>query len=384
MLSTCLESVETTPAFVLDMDRVAENLRPLLALRDLAGCHVLYSIKALPLGFLMESLRGRVDGFSVSSLFEARWAHEILGGSGTVHLTSPGLRPAEIAELRKICTHISFNSLSQYQRLADNSLYASKGLRINPKLSFIDDPRFDPCRPHSKLGVDVAELSGGLPPGIKGLHVHNVFDSPDFTPLMKTLAVIQPLLMKAPTLHWLNLGGGYRYRDAPGQLIQVLRRLRESFGLSVFLEPGKALVGDAGYLVTTVLDRFDSDGKTVLIVDTSINHHPEVFEYQRQPRLLNGEEFGLRTAIVAGSTCLAGDLFGEYRFKRVPDVGDKLVFAELGAYSLIKANRFNGYNLPDVYSLSAGSLQIRQQYAYDAYREQWQSANCEPSLRLTD
>jgi carboxynorspermidine decarboxylase len=124
-------------------------------------------------------------------------------------------------------------------------------------------------------------------------------------------------------------------------------------------------------LLTTVLDRFISDGKTVLILDTSVNHHPEVFEYQRKPALLDEDPQGSQSAILAGSTCLAGDLFGEYRFKQLPEVGEKLVFADVGAYSLIKASRFNGYALPAIYLCQQGELSLVKNDDYSDYRRQW-------------
>lgn len=373
-LSNLKQQVRSSPAFILDEDKVIANLRPLQALREASGCKILYSMKALPLVSLLELVKDRVDGISVSSLFEARLANEVpREGGGSVHLTTPGMRADEFAELGRICSHISFNSLSQYQRLSGLADGYSKGLRINPKMSFAADRRYDPCRTHSKLGVDVDLLQVGLPEGVEGLHFHTVFARADFDSLIKTVTSLMPLLKSHPSLKWLNMGGGYLYNNIIDQkaLVDLITRLREEFATDVYLEPGKAVVGNAGYLLSTVLDRFVSDGKTVLILDTSVNHHPEVFEYQSKPRLLEEDEEGGHVAILAGSTCLAGDLFGEYRFKRLPDIGDRLVFGDVGAYSLIKANRFNGYNLPDIYRMQDGRLFLYKRNTYEDYRGQW-------------
>lgn len=366
--------IPASPAFVVDEDRVLANLRPLLALRAATDCKILYSMKALPLASLLALLKGKVDGFSASSLFEARLAKQVLGEEGgSIHLTTPGLRPDEFAELGRLCTHVSFNSLSQYQRLHGLADAYSKGLRINPKMSFLTDSRYNPCRVHSKLGVDIDWLQGGLPEGIEGLHVHNVFGCQTFAPLVQTVDSLMSLLKRGPNLKWLNLGGGYLYNRIAdqGAAIELINALRAEFGIDVYLEPGKALVGNAGYLLTTVLDCFESDGKMVLILDTSVNHHPEVFEYQIKPSLLEEDEAGGHVAILAGSTCLAGDVFGEYRFKCIPEVGERLVFADVGAYSLIKANRFNGYNLPDIYRIGEGRLSLDKHYGYEDYKRQW-------------
>ena len=366
-------SISNTPAFILDLDQVNTNLRPLQNLRQATDCKVLYSMKALPLSGLLNALVGQVDGISVSSLNEARLAREVFADPASLHLTTPGLRPDEFKQIDGLCSHISFNSLSQYQRFKDQTLNASKGLRINPKLSFADDERYDPCRKYSKLGVNIHELSAGLPTDVEGLHLHTVFSQTDFKPLQQTLNALHPLLSRQTHLKWLNLGGGYLFHSIADltPLITLIQQLNQQCIPDIYLEPGKALVGNAGYLLTTVLDRFLSDGKTVLILDTSVNHHPEVFEYQRKPALLDEDPQGSQSAILAGSTCLAGDLFGEYRFKQLPEVGEKLVFADVGAYSLIKASRFNGYALPAIYLCQQGELSLVKNDDYSDYRRQW-------------
>jgi carboxynorspermidine decarboxylase len=366
-------SISNTPAFILDLDQVNTNLRPLQNLRQATDCKVLYSMKALPLSGLLNALVGQVDGISVSSLNEARLAREVFADPASLHLTTPGLRPDEFKQIDGLCSHISFNSLSQYQRFKDQTLNASKGLRINPKLSFADDERYDPCRKYSKLGVNIHELSAGLPTDVEGLHLHTVFSQTDFKPLQQTLNALHPLLSRQTHLKWLNLGGGYLFHSIADftPLITLIQQLNQQGIPDIYLEPGKALVGNAGYLLTTVLDRFVSDGKTVLILDTSVNHHPEVFEYQRKPALLDEDPQGTKSAILAGSTCLAGDLFGEYRFKELPAVGEKLVFADVGAYSLIKASRFNGYALPAVYFWKEGGVRLVKKDDYEYFRGQW-------------
>ncbi len=366
-------SIAQTPAFVLDLDQVKANLQPLQKLRQATDCKVLYSMKALPLSGLLKMLVGQVDGISVSSLNEARLAREVFADPARLHLTTPGLRPDEFSQIDSLCSHISFNSLSQYQRFKDQTAHASKGLRINPKLSFADDERYDPCRRHSKLGVDIHQLSAGLPADIEGLHLHTVFSQTDFKPLQQTLHALHPWLSQQTPLKWLNLGGGYLFHDIADltPLIALIHALQHQGIAQIYLEPGKALVGNAGYLLSTVVDHFESDGKTVLILDTSVNHHPEVFEYQRKPVLLEEDPQGCQSAILAGSTCLAGDLFGEYRFKQLPKVGEKLVFADVGAYSLIKASRFNGYALPAVYLCQQGEASLLKNDDYADYRRQW-------------
>lgn len=370
------EQLSETPAFVYDLDAIEITLQTLSDLRDRSGCKVLYSIKSLPFLPILQTMQPYLDGFSVSSLFEARLAAEVLAGYGSVHLTTPGIRANEVDELARICSHVSCNSFRQLDLFSQQAgLGASVGLRLNPKLSFLDDRRYDPCRPYSKLGIDLEAMDiKALNGRIKGLHFHNIFSASDFEPLIQTLAAIRNRLGNGfAGLQWLNLGGGYLYDQIEqfDVFIDLVKHLREDFGLEVLIEPGKALVGRAGYLVASVVDCFVSDGKPIAVLDTSVNHHPEVFEYQWHPPLLEHCPNGRYSAILAGSTCLAGDIFGEYRFDRPLQEGDRLVFSDAGAYALVKAHRFNGYNLPDIYGMTLGNAFLMKHYTYQHYYDQW-------------
>lgn len=371
---TLKNAIAYTPTFVIDETAIIDCLNVLNQLKTQSGCKLLYSVKALPLSFVLEIVKPHVDGFSVSSLFEARLANEILAGNGSLHLTTPGIRTDEIAELSKLCSHISFNSLSQHQRYADEiQAQTSIGLRINPKLSFLDDDRFDPCRQHSKLGADINTVKPYLK-HVQGIHLHNVFSATDVSSLLKTLDKVQRDLGEhLAKLRWINLGGGYLFNqiDDLAPLIKRTKQLKSTFDIEVYIEPGKALVGHAGHLISTVLDCFISDGKAIAILDTSINHNPEVFEYQRRPECHEHDVNGRHAVILAGCTCLAGDVFGEYLFNKPLNIGDKIVFKNLGAYSLIKANRFNGYNLPDIVVAKHNQLHQIKHYSYQDYRQQW-------------
>jgi carboxynorspermidine decarboxylase len=377
-----LLAVPTTPAFVYDENRLHEAFALLESARGRSGCKILYSIKALPFAGVLGLAADYVDGLSVSSLFEARLAHEVLSGQGSIHITTPGLRTDEMAEITSLCDFISFNSLPQWERfrqLVEGC--ASAGLRVNPQRSFLDDARYDPCRPYSKLGVPLPQIRASFvhgvmnEHGVEGLHLHTACELRSFEPLRETVRHIERELGgMIRGLLWINLGGGYLF-DQPDDLrglFELVDYLRDKWQVDVYFEPGKAVVGEAGYLVASVIDLYESDEKTIAVLDTSVNHLPEVFEYQRRPELVGEESSAPYSLLLAGCTCLAGDLFGEYHFSRPCRVGDRLVFSNVGAYSLIKANRFNGYNLPAIYAYDpTGRLQRMKSYDYADYRRQW-------------
>lgn len=377
-----VEALPATPGFVFDEKRLAHNLALLDDIRSTSGCRVLYSIKACPFTGLLKRLRGQVDGFSVSSLFEAKLAHETLAGAGSLHITTPGLRWEEMSEIGALCDYVSFNSLNQLERLPRLLGDSAKiGLRINPQLSFLADPRYDPCRLHSKLGAPLPQVveswrSGKLSAsGISGIHLHNNFSSDSFVPLQKSVRHLEAHLPElVHELEWVNLGGGYLFQAADDldRLLSTIEHIQTGWKAQVYLEPGKSVVDDAGFLIASVIDTFESDGKSIAVLDTSVNHLPEVFEYQRRPQLLGEQTDDPYVVTLVGSTCLSGDRFGDYRFSRPLEINDRVAFKNVGAYSLIKASRFNGQNLPSIHLLGdQGALTLMKSYEYDDYRCQW-------------
>ena len=377
LLPLYIDGNVSTPAFVYDEAVISAQLELLSDIRRSSGCRILYSVKAASFPALLQRISHFVDGFSVSSLFEGRLAQEILGRREGIHLVSPGLNQREVAAIANTCAYVSFNSLAQWQRFRSLATKMNCGLRINPELSFLSDDRYDPCRPASKLGVPISQLinMSGLAEllrGIKGLHVHNNCDSQDFRELEQTVNKLVPSLREMlPGLAWINLGGGYQFNQ-PAQ-IEILAAITGGLlhhGLDVFFEPGRAIVENAGYLVASVVDMFTSGARTIAVLDTTVNHLPEVFEYQIKPGILRESPQGRYAYRLAGASCLSGDLFGDYIFDEPLEVNSRVVFKQVGAYMLVKANMFNGINLPEVYLLDQnGTLELLKRYTYSHYRD---------------
>ena len=301
-----LDSIDT-PAFVYDERAIHRLLDYVQPLRADGRCGVLFAVKSFSFAPALAVMAPRLDGFAVSSLYEARLARQVLGESGSVHITTPGLRPAELNEIGALCDHLAFNSLGQWDSMSPQlSGSASLGLRVNPQLSFADDCRYDPCRPHSKLGVPLDALEAVLRreparlDGVRGLLFHSNCDSSDLSELRATVDRLQeriPGLLRQ--VEWVNLGGGYLFEDDEGEpvqgmdeLVRTVDDLRSEYGARVFIEPGSGLIRAAGYFVSTVLDMFPSDGGMVAVLDTSVNHMPEVFEYGFQPDVVGAVPVG--------------------------------------------------------------------------------------------
>ncbi len=373
-----LPEVET-PAFVLDVRRIREAMAQWQAVRKDAGANVLYALKPLVHPDALATLSEGLDGFAVSSLFEAKAAKEYLREEQTLSITTPAYRDDQWESLCNLCDHIVLNSLSQWERLGKQSSgRVSVGLRVNPGISFVEDDRYNACRRNSKLGVPVAMLteatrqSPGLLAGLEGIHFHTNCDSTDFGALRSTVQhLVYHLDSVLSRVRWINLGGGYLLfpESDTGPLYEIIALLRARYpAVAIYLEPGAGLIRGAGYLVTTVLDLLPGEDTPIVILDTTVNHAPEVFEYQFEPQPLGtGYDYPYRY-ILAGATCLAGDLFGTHTFPTPLTVGSRIVFPNRGAYTWAKAHWFNGINLPTLYTISAsGILSKRKAFDYTEY-----------------
>ena len=363
-----------TPCYVVDESLLRRNLEKLRLVADRSGCKILLAQKAFSMFAVYPLLSRYLDGATASGLFEARLAHEHLGGEN--HIFSPAYAEAELGEILKVCDHIVFNSFNQWEKFGPRALAAGKscGLRLNPELSTQDHPIYDPCAPGSRLGVTADNFRPERLEGLSGFHFHTLCEQ-NFDALAATLAAVEEKFGTwLPALKWLNLGGGHHITRADYEvegLIASLIRLREKYDLEVYLEPGEAVALNAGFLVATVLDLVEN-GISNAILDTSAAcHMPDVLEMPYRPEIkdaaLPGQKpFDYR---LGGPTCLAGDIIGDYSFDRPLSPGDRLVFGDMAHYSMVKNNTFNGMNLPDiVLAAEGGGLKVVRSFGYEDFK----------------
>jgi carboxynorspermidine decarboxylase len=367
-----------TPCYVTDEGLLTRNLKTLRAVADEAGCKILLAQKAFSL-FRLYPLIGRwLDGTAASGLYEARLGHEEMGGE--THVFSAAYRPGEVAELAGFCDHIVFNSLSQWERYRETALGggASCGLRVNPECSTQNHGLYDPCAPGSRLGVTAARFRPGAAEGLTGLHFHTLCEQ-NSDALETTLAAFeQKFGFFLPRVQWVNFGGGHHITRSDydtERLIRLIRRFRERTGAEVYLEPGEAVALDAGFLVAKVLDVVQN-GLDIAILDTSAAcHMPDVLEMPYRPRVATADGVLAGqpgetpyTYRLAGPTCLAGDIIGDYAFGAKLSIGDTLVFQDMAIYTMVKNNTFNGMPLPAIVLSRGGGAEIVKTFGYQDFK----------------
>jgi len=367
-----------TPAYVMIEPVARRRLETILAVTQPQDVRLLFSLKASSWCELLTLIAPKIDGFAASSLFEAKLARDLVKANSTVHLTTPGMRASEAAEIAEICDYVSCNSLSQWNCFRDILAPSAKcGLRVNPQLSFVKDDRYDPCRQYSKLGVELDQLDNicrtkmSSLEGISGLHIHTNCDAEDFSELRRTVFKLDKHLSTfLRQLSWINLGGGYIFDEETDldPFAESIHLIKNKYGLQVYIEPGASVVRDSVFLISSVLDIVSSGGKRVAVLDSTVNHMPEVFEYQFAPDIEGATHNGAYEYVIAGCTCLAGDVFGSYSFDRPLEIGSRLIFPDAGAYTMVKAHMFNGVNLPSLYSLKeTGELMLVRNFTYDDF-----------------
>lgn len=371
-----------TPVYLVDKAKLRENLEILSSVKKRTGCHILLAQKAFSMFSLYPMIGEYLDGTTSSGLFEAKLAHEHMSERQN-HVYSPAYTREEMAELVKICDHISFNSISQLETHRDIWEPAVKdgkisvGLRVNPEHSTQEGHAiYDPCASGSRLGIRFEDFPSELPKGVKGLHFHTLCEQ-DSEPLIETFAAFEKEFGKfLSSLDWLNFGGGHHITRKGYNieaLVSFLCGVHEKYPkIKIYLEPGEAIALNAGTLITTVMDIVKTDALPVLILDASAAcHMPDVLEMPYRPPLENSGENGEKkySYRLAGRTCLAGDIIGDYSFDEPVKTGDRLVFGDMAIYSMVKNNTFNGMPLPDIAVISEdGECEVIKSFGYDDFK----------------
>ncbi len=366
-------SVPSTPAYVYSEAVLRAVARQAALISERTRCELLYTLKACALVPVLETLADHVQGFATSSVFEARLADSARSSGQSLHCYSPAYSSDDVESTLSLADYLSFNSLTQLDLAATlNTGQASLGLRINPELSFVAEPRYDPSRPGSKLGVPLSSIEriARMPDGLEGAHIHNNCESNDLSQLAQSSEALSDALKRIDDLRWVNLGGGYYLgpETDTSPLEQVVGRLRSDYGAKVFIEPGTALAQQAGFLVAEALDVFSNDGTDIVVLDISTSHMPEVFEYQYTPAVSRPDVDEGNPTRLAGRTCLAGDIFGDYHFQDPVRIGERITVMDAGAYSHSRAVPFNGIPIPSVYIFREdGTFDLISNYGYDDF-----------------
>ena len=362
------------PMYVIDERALERNLQILDKLQSLSGCKILLALKAFSAFTTFPLIAKYLKGCCASSPWEARLAREEFGGE--VHTYAPAFSERDMNELKILSDHLIFNSFQQLDKYGPqlSKLKIECGLRVNPEHSETDVDLYNPCSPASRLGVRLADFEGRDLSEVSGLHLHTLCQK-GAEALERTLKVFEKNFK--PYLHqmkWLNFGGGHHITQ-PGYnidlLVELVKYFQETYDLQVYLEPGEAVGINTGSLIATVLEVFESGDHRHIILDISATcHMPDVLEMPYRPELRGAGEAQEKhyTYRLGGSSCLAGDVIGDYSFDKEVTVGDRLVFDDMSHYTMVKTSYFNGIQHPSIAVFNGDKLAVVRQFSYSDYR----------------
>lgn len=364
-----------TPYYLIDESRLITNLAKIKYLKDNFGVKSVLALKCFSTWAVFELMQQYLDGTTSSSLYEAKLGYEKFGGE--VHAYSVAFSVEDINELKKYSNKIIFNSISQLTAFYDEVKHLNLGLRINPKISYSDYELADPARRYSRLGVTDYNAILDVLNKINGIMLHYNCENADFDKYSSMLDTISntyaDILFQ---LDWVSLGGGvyFTLEDYPlDKFGQKLTEFSHSFNLQIYLEPGESAITGSTQLVTKVLDIVHNE-IDIAIIDSSIEAHMlDLLVYREEAEIeeADGQDLnqGQYKYMIAGKTCLAGDIFGTFNFKSKLNVGDIIHIADAGGYTMVKTNWFNGLKMPSiVVKRLNGSYDIVRTFDYDDFK----------------
>lgn len=368
-----------TPCYVIQEEQLRQNLEILKGVMDRTGCKILLAQKAFSMYEVYPLIAQYLSGTTASGLYEARLGAEEMGipfGKET-HIFSPAYKEEEFDEILTYCDHIVFNSFEQLERFGKRAAEAGKsvGLRINPQYSTQEGHEiYDPCATGSRLGVTIEKFRPELLEYVDGLHFHTLCEQ-DAQPLHDTLKEVERQFGGwLPKMKWLNFGGGHHI-TREGYDIALLEQcicdMKEKYDLEIFLEPGEAVALNAGVLLTKVEEIVENSIQIAILDTSAACHMPDVLEMPYRPPLQDGYEAEEKayTYRLAGPTCLAGDVIGDYSFAEPLKRGDTLTFEDMAIYTMVKNNTFNGMRLPAiVLEDKDGECRVVRQFGYEDFK----------------
>lgn len=366
-----------SPAYVVDLGRLRHNLAILDEVQQRSGAKILMALKAFSMWNVFPIIRETLHGVCASSPWEARLGREEFGRE--VHSFAAAFKESDVVELLDISNHLVFNSFNQLERFRplweQKKGVVSIGLRVNPEHSEGHTEIYDPCAPKSRLGIPRQEFEGRSLNGVEGLHFHTLCEQL-FEPLERTAKAFEEKFGEfLPQMKWLNLGGGHHITregyDIDG-LVELVKYFKGKYGLEVYLEPGEAIAIGTGILVSEVLDVVHNQMDIAILDVSATCHMPDILEMPYRPEISGGFDLGAKPYEyrLAGPSCLAGDVIGDWSFDKPLKPGDRLAFEDMSHYTMVKTTTFNGIQHPAIctFEPDTGELKVVRAFGYEDFK----------------
>jgi len=365
-----------SPCWVLEEQKLIQNLEIINTIKKESAAKVLLALKGYALWNSFPLIKPYLEGCCASGLHEAKLASELFNKE--VHCYSPAFKQEEIPEIAAMSHHMVFNSPLQFKQFSRQCKQVnpslSLGLRVNPEYSQSPKEIYNPCGIHSRLGTSIINFDESILPSLDGLHFHALCEQGSDA-LESVLKYFEEKFGKyIYQMKWINFGGGHHITRKGydiEKLIHLIKNFKKKYDVEVYLEPGEAIGWETGTLHATVLD-IVHNGMDIAILDTSAEAHmPDTIIMPYRAEVLGARKAGekMYTYRLAGNTCLAGDIMGDYSFDTPLNVGDKIIFLDQMHYSMVKATTFNGIKLPSIaIQKTNGSIELVREFNYEDFK----------------
>ena len=371
-----------TPAYILEEDKLRKNCELLAKISQKSGASVLLALKGFAFSGAMKIVAEYLQGCTCSGLWEAKFAKEYMDKE--IHTYSPAFKDDEFEEIATLSHHIVFNSLNQFEKFKTKAKKSSLGLRCNLEFSLAPKELYNPCGRYSRLGILAKDMKKADLSFVEGLHFHALCEE-SADALEAVLKVFEQKFGDfIKQMKWVNFGGGHHITKKgynTEKLIKLCNNFSDKYGVRVFLEPGEAVGWQSGNLVCSVVDIVENEKKIAILDTSSEAHMPDTIIMPYTSEVLNARVLQSReneeiskmkkgefAYLLAGNTCLAGDIMGEYAFEKELKIGDKVVFLDQIHYSIVKNTTFNGIKLPNLMLLNKqNELKMIRKFSYENY-----------------
>lgn len=367
----------SSPAFILEESLLRKNLEKMSRVSEEAGISIILALKGYALWKSFPMVKQYLQGATASSLAEAKLCVDYMGSKA--HTFAPVYADEDFEEISDCSSHITFNSLTQFEKYKDVCLKKgiSIGLRVNPGYSDVQTDLYNPCSPNSRLGIPAELLKDGLPQGVEGLHFHALCENDSFSLERVLKSFEERFAHLLPSVKWVNMGGGHliTHKDyKPEHVIELLKNFKNKYDVAVILEPGGAVGWQTGVLKARVLDVVPYGETPTAILDVSFAAHmPDTLEMPYRPNVRDA--FSEKTDNtyaykLGGNSCLAGDFMMPYYFKEELHVGDTIILEDMMHYTMVKTTTFNGVKHPSIWiEHENGENECVREFGYADFRD---------------
>ncbi|MDA0313847.1 MAG: diaminopimelate decarboxylase [Bacteroidetes bacterium] len=351
-----------TPLYLYDGGKIVNQIQALQTAFATIPVRIKYAAKALSSLSVLSLIRKAGAELDAVSLEEVKLG--LLAGSkaSEIMYTPSGVSFEEIQEAVQIGAMINLDSLPLLERFGQtygNSVPVC--IRINPHILAGGNMKISVGHKESKFGISIEhlpqilELAQQYQIPIVGLHLHTGSDILDAEVFLKGGKVLFKAAMHFPNLQFLDFGGGFKVAYSPedsatdiaelGRIVSgAFQEFCKKFGrkLELWIEPGKFLVSEAGYLVVKATVVKETPSIHFVGVDSGMNHliRPMMYDAYHEIYNLSNLDGATSSYTVVGYICETDTLASQRQLHTVKE-GDFLVIQNAGAYGYTMSSNYN-------------------------------------------